>query len=556
MEAKGISVAEFSLSEPRHKTRPQIGSVTLSVLVALYLLFATNQTFWMKSAKYFALDLFALAALIIGLSAGFIALFTPLSQKFIAKPVFIFCILAAAAASWFIDRFGIVIDAEMIRNAVQTTPTEAGHLITPGFLWHMLIVGVVPALLVGWVEIRHRPFWSKAAHNLAVVLPCLIVFALAGYSHFKTFAGIFRQHRELAQMINPILPIGNAIKYAVRTTEEQNIVTRQLGTDAHRLTPVGRIAKPRVTIVVVGETARAANFSLGGYARATNPELSKLDVVYFPNTTSCGTATAVSVPCMFSVYPRQAYTHRKGLETENLTDVLAHAGINVSWWDNNTGSKQVADRIATVSLSDSGDTRFCTGDECRDGILLDRLDAWLDSVKQDSVLILHQIGSHGPAYYARYPEKFRVFAPDCRTGELSECSSEEIVNAYDNTILFTDHVLAGIIGKLEDRSDKMAGAMFYMSDHGESLGENGLYLHGAPYFIAPDVQTHVPFIVWMGKDFTASMGLDTACLAETANAPRSHDNLFHSVLGMMNVATSVYDPSLDVFAPCRSNRAS
>lgn len=531
--------------------RPRIGSVTLSILTAIYLLFVTNQTFWSKAAGYLSIDIPALVALVVGLAAGFIALFTCFSVKYLTKPFFIFFIMTAVIASWFTDRFGIVIDAEMIRNAAETTPAEAQHLITPGFLWHVFLYGVVPSLLIVWVEIVHRTFWRKFVWNVAVILPAFLVFALAGYSHFKTFAATFRQHGELSRIINPIMPIANAVKYAVHTTKSRNIVVAPLGTDA-QIAATDGWKKPRVTIIVAGETARAANFSLNGYGRETNPELAKLDIVNFPNTSSCGTATAVSIPCMFSVYTREDYTHEKGLQTENVADVLTRAGVNVSWWDNNTGHKGVATRIATVDLSSAADPRFCANGECQDGILLDRLDAWLNSVKQDSVLILHQIGSHGPAYFARYPDEFRRFKPDCRTAEFSECTPEEIVNAYDNTILFTDHVLAGIIGKLKSRSEQMAGAMFYMSDHGESLGENGIYLHAAPYFIAPEVQTHVPFVVWMDKNFSGSMGLDTACLAQTASGERSHDNLFHSVLGMMNVATKVYDSSLDVFAPCRS----
>jgi lipid A ethanolaminephosphotransferase len=168
--------------------------------------------------------------------------------------------------------------------------------------------------------------------------------------------------------------------------------------------------------------------------------------------------------------------------------------------------------------------------------------------------VIHQLGSHGPAYYLRYPEKFRRFTPDCRTAELGNCSPEEIVNAYDNSILYTDYIVSTVIDMLKAREAKMAGSMIYMSDHGESLGENELYLHGAPYFIAPSQQTHIPFVLWTGKETRA--GIDQPCLKATAGEPRSHDNLFHTVLGLMNVATEVYDPALDALAACRTNAAS
>ncbi|MFN7025312.1 MAG: phosphoethanolamine transferase, partial [Pseudorhizobium sp.] len=335
-------------------------------------------------------------------------------------------------------------------------------------------------------------------------------------------------------------------------TKDQSIVLQPLGTDAGVTDALPSAERrPRVTIVMVGETARAQNFQLGGYQRPTNPELSKRDIIYFNDTSSCGTATAVSVPCMFSVYSRADYTHSKALGTETLMDVLAHAGIKVEWWDNNTGDKNVADRIPRKELFKSHDARFCRDGECLDDILPAHLDQWLDSLKGDAVLVLHQLGNHGPAYYLRYPASYRKFLPDCRTVEFRDCSNEMIVNAYDNALLYTDHIIASVIDKLEARKDRLESAMIYMSDHGESLGENGLYLHGAPYMLAPEVQTKIPFVFWTSSHFDSSIGLDKACLAGTADVPRSHDNLFHTVLGMMKVSTKVYDPHLDILAGCR-----
>lgn len=536
--------------------RPTIGSVPLSVMAAVYVLFATNYTFWYRAANYLSDDQSALIALAVGLSAAFIALFTALSTKYLIKPAFIALVMVGTLASWFTDRFGVVIDIDMIGNAAETTEAEAGHLLTTGFFLHVLLVGIVPSLLIAWIRIEHRPILSKVGRNLALIIPCLTVFTVAGYGHFKTFAVTFREHNDLMSILNPIMPVASAVKYAVRQTEERHVVVQPLGTDARRLVAENGSAKPRVLIVVAGETARAANFALNGYGRQTNPELEKQDITYFPDTVSCGTATAVSLPCMFSVYGRDDYTHEKGRSTENLMDVLTHAGIKAEWWDNNTGPKGIADRIASVNLSTSGDTRFCVNDECQDGIFLDRLDAWLDTVKQDSVLVLHQLGSHGPAYYQRYPEQFRHFKPDCRTAEFSKCTPEEIVNAYDNSILYTDHVLSALIDKLKGRSSTLAGAMVYISDHGESLGENGIYLHGAPYVFAPAEQTHVPFLVWLDRDFAAAFGLERSCFDGSSVQPRSQDNLFHSVLGMMNVSTKAYDRSLDIFAACTGKPSS
>lgn len=530
--------------------RPRIGSVTLSVLTAIYILVVANHTFWTRAYGYLAPTPYAFAAFVVAITALMIAAMTTLSAKYLLKPALIIFILISVTAAWFNDQFGVIIDKEMIRNAAVTTRAESAHLITPAFLVHVFLTGILPSLFIIWVEVAHRSFLKKFLWNMAVVVPCLAIFVTAGLGFSQTFAAVGRLHRDIMLTLNPFLPIGSVARFVFASEEDRNIVRRPLGTDAHQRS-VSANGKPRVTIIVAGETARAQDFSLGGYARETNPEMKARGVVYFANATSCGTETAVSLPCMYSVYPRQEYTHRKGLETDNLTDILGHAKVKVEWWDNDTGSYGVANRVSYKFLPDAADPRFCTDGECLDTVLLDKLDDWLANVKTDSVLVLHQLGSHGPAYYRRYPDDFRKFTPDCRTGEFGSCKPEEIVNAYDNTILFTDHVVAKVIDELKQHASSVSASMLYVSDHGESLGENGLYLHGTPYIIAPDVQTRVPIIAWLSPDFSAASKIDMSCLAARAAEPASHDNFFHSVLGLMDVATSVYDAKLDLFASCR-----
>ena len=529
--------------------RPQLGSITVSILTALYLLALTNWSFWSRGWIYLEGRPTTFASIAIGIASLYIALCVAVSVKYMMKPVFILLILVSAAGAWFMDRFGVVIDIEMIRNAAETNSAEAGHLITVGFVLHMLVYGLLPSLLLMWVEVRHRPFFGKVRGNLAVITPLLVIALVAGLSHARVYAATVRAHHDWFETLNPFVPLVTAVAFAAGQSADVNVVAAPLGEDA-RIgdVPLGE-RKPRLMIVVAGETARADNFSLGGYGRDTNPELAKKDIRYFPETTSCGTATAVSLPCMFSVYPRTDYTHRKGLETQNLLDVLSHAGVNVEWWDNNTGSKEIAKRVKERSLIEGGNPAYCSGGECRDQVLIDNLDAWIGSVKTDTVLVLHQIGSHGPAYSLRYPEEFRRFTPDCRAADFSECTRDEIVNAYDNTVAYTDHILASVIDRLEKQEDRLDVSMLYMSDHGESLGELGLYLHGTPYMIAPSQQTHVPFVLWLGKDAKRAYSAD--CLDAEKARPQSHDNLFHTVLGMMRVETTVRDPSLDLMSACR-----
>ncbi|WP_113385696.1 phosphoethanolamine--lipid A transferase [Rhizobium sp. SYY.PMSO] len=532
--------------------RPAVGSVTLCFIAALYVLLVTNRMFWTKAYSYFTAEPAAFAAFVIGISAGIMALFTFFSAKYVTKPMLIFFVLVASVSSWFNDQFGVIIDKDMIRNAAVSTGAESGHLITTRFVTYVLLTGILPSLVIAWVRIVHRPILKKLAYNTAVILACAAIFVVAGTSFYKTYAGVGRAHRDLMDTLNPVIPIASVVRYAIDTQKNANVVAQPLGTDARRV-GVADNGKPRVTIIVAGETARAQNFSLGGYGKLTNPELAKRNVVYFPNTSSCGTATATSIPCLFSIYPRAQYTHRKGLESENLLDVLTHAKVDVTWLDNDTGSYDVTNRVSYTYLPPSADPRFCKDGECKDEILVDKVDGWLDKVKGDSVLVLHQLGSHGPAYYQRYPEEFRRFRPDCRSNDFSSCSQEEITNAYDNTILYTDHIVAMVIDKLKQRSNSLSGAVLYFSDHGESLGENGIYLHGTPYIIAPSQQTHVPMLVWMADDLAKAAGFDMACLSKRAGeGAYSHDNIFHSVLGMMDVSTKVYDPKLDVFAACRT----
>lgn len=539
------------------KVRPRMRSEWLSILTAVYLLIFMNGTFWDKSSVFLKGDALALFALGTGLLAGFIALTVTFSAKYVIKPVLIVVILASVGGAWFMDRFGVIIDGEMIRNAMETNQAEAGHLITSAFILHMVLFGLLPALFIVLVDIVHRPILKKVAVNLMIILSCLVVLGLAGLSNSGSFIFNIREHRDWFRTLNPVFPMASAAGYFIGESKEQAIIVQPLGADAKVADDLiaGR-RKPRVTVVVVGETARAQNFQLGGYARETNPELSKRDIVYFNNTSSCGTATAVSVPCMFSVYGRNDYSHAKALATEDLVDVLSHAGIKTEWWDNNTGDKHVADRIKKTELFKSNDPRFCDGGECLDQILIDGLDAWLEKVDGDAVLVLHQLGNHGPAYYLRYPEAYRKFMPDCRSVDFDTCTPETIANAYDNALLYTDHILSEVIDKLGTHGDRLDTAMIYMSDHGESLGENGLYLHGAPYMFAPTQQTHVPFVLWMSPGLRQSSGIDTSCLASGADAPHSHDNLFHSVLGLMQVETEVRDPALDIFSACRTGASS
>lgn len=536
--------------------RPTLGSLSVSILAATYLLMFLNTTFWTRAGLYLQGEPWAFA----GLCAAMFALFTigtvAFSVKYLIRPILIFYIAVATAAAWFTDNYGVFVDTDMVRNVFETTKAESQDLVTPGLFRHFTVYFVLPSALLLWVRIVHQPFGRKFVQNGLTIFVCFLIFAGLGATFYKPYSAIVRTKRDLVKTLNPITPLVSTTKYLMGASQEVAIVVKPLGEDAKIAARPDGSTKPRVAIVIVGETARGASFSLDSYARQTNPELARQGVIYYPNVSSCGTATDVSLPCMFSNLKRSGYNHRAGLENENVLDVLSRAGVDVTWMENNTGSKGVADRVRNVVITGSKDLRFCKDGDCRDEIFLEKFDEWLNGITKDSVLVLHELGNHGPAYYERYPDAFRKFVPDCQTSELSQCTDAEIVNAYDNAILYTDFVLSKIVERLKARSSTLSTGFVYVSDHGESLGENGLYLHGTPYFMAPDEQTRIPMITWFDGQFASSMGLSLDCLKKSAARPLSHDNLFSSLLGMMNVTTKVYQPDQDMFAACRAAPAS
>lgn len=531
--------------------RPEIGSRAASLLVGLWMLVTCNFTFWPMAFKDFGgwngvFISFALSISFLLLS-GLLAL----SVKYLFKPLAFMLLLTAAAASFFTDTFGTIINEQMIDSAMSTNAREAGPLLSARFLTHIGFYGLLPIALLALVRLRHENIWGKIRSNMRLLVPMLVATGIMVYANLGTFIVTIRQDHLLMQTLNPVAPISAAWNYAHTKLVTANIVAAPIGTDARPGNLIAASAKPVLTILVTGETARAMNFSLNGYARKTNPRLEKLDIINYPDVTSCGTDTATSVPCMFSIFNRVDYSEGRAKGTENVLDVIRRAGMDALWWDNNTGSKGVADRSTFVPLMDTSDPVNCPDNECRDTVFLGKLDDTLETLNRNTVLVLHQIGSHGPAYYRRYPDSLATFKPDCRTTDLPKCSLEEVANAYDNSILATDDFLASVIELLRKHEDRVTGAMLYVSDHGESLGENGLFLHGAPYAFAPKEQTHVPMISWFSQSYLKLMGLDRGCLAAEAAKSYSHDNWFHTALGMLDVQTSVYNEDLDMFRACR-----
>ena len=522
-------------------------AVSIAAVFALH-----NSTFWSIWAEIFYGSLgrgIVFAGAFFLLCCGLVSIF---AFNWLLRPLIAMLFVLSAVTSFYMDRLGVVIDREMIQNALSTTITEGKHLVTGPLVIWVCLAGLLPAVLVSYIQLSDRNFIKAVWQNMLTFLLCAVGFIGLITTDLKGNASILRSRIDLKSSFQPLAPIVESFRYVAMLTRSATLEFNEIGLDATLAEDFNKLGKPKLTVVVVGETARAQNFSLGDYWRVTNPELAKKDIAYFDNVSSCGTSTAVSLPCMFSKFDRSAYSYERGESHENILDVMQRAGYRVEWIDNNTGDKGLAARVAYSSVTYADDPTFCGEGECVDGILVDEVVRRLAGIQSDTVLVLHQIGSHGPAYYLRYPKAFERFQPACRTSNFSDCTVEEVTNAYDNTIAYTDKVLGNLIDLLATQ-DNLSTSMIYVSDHGESLGENGLYLHGAPYFMAPDEQTRVPMIIWLSESYQRAMGVDLECLMAKSDADYSHANLFHTLLGMNGIETAERDPKLDIFDTCRNN---
>lgn len=534
---------------------PKLRLTSIIFLTALFLTVFDNHAF--LTAVFNVVDSSGLAsqnfkiAVFIALLALFNLLLSFFASKYVFKPIVILILILASVISFFMDEYGVIVDVSMIQNIIETDTKEAFELLSFSLAIHVLLVGLLPALFIYRTDIQYHSFFKELGIRLMMIVVISIVLGGVVFTYYKDFSLIDRNNRALRYFINPNYPVYAFGKYLKRLLNPEAITLTAIGKDAQQMHTQATRGKKSIVVLVVGETARAQNFSLNGYGQNTNPLLSQQDIINFPDTHSCGTATAESVPCMFSDFGRSDYSDSKAKHYENLLDVLTHAGISVLWRDNNSGCKGVCDRVANESMEKLTHAEFCNSTECFDEILLQGLQEKIDKLSSDGVIVLHQKGSHGPAYYLRYPEAFKKFTPECATNQVQDCPREQIIHAYDNSILYTDYFLNQVIQLLQKNTAHYNTALLYLSDHGESLGENGIYLHGLPYNIAPDEQTHIPFILWLSPEYADSFNIDTECLKQHRNEAYSHDNLFHSVLGMLDVQTGEYDAELDIFNRCR-----
>lgn len=545
------------LSLPIINTRlfTSITSTRVAAWVSLLLTAIYNLAFF--SATMAVIDLASCRGIVFLINIALLLwllnfmLITLLTLPYIGKPVLGVLFIVAAGTAYFMDTYGVVIHRLMIQNVLETDFSETQDLLNIKLILYLVILGLLPALQLGRIKISFvrvkSELWKKVKWiGIAFISSLLLILSMSA-----DYASFFRNHKNIRQMANPLNVVYATASYF--SSSSKAVAVTPIEDDA-ALNAAGKTrAKPTLLILVVGETARADHFSLNGYPRATNPLLAQQNIINFAKVTACGTETAVSVPCMFSSLGHAGYSDSKAKAQEGLLDVIKHAGIDVLWRDNNSSCKGTCDRVTYEDVQHLDIADLCNKHECYDEILLHQLSDKLRALNsKNKVIVLHQKGSHGPDYTRRYPEQFSVFKPVCDTNQLQHCARDTVINAYDNTIRYTDYFLNSTIEWLKKQTPDYNTALIYLSDHGESLGENGLYLHGMPYAIAPAEQKHVPFFFWLSDEFSQANSINRQCLNHINNQNYSHDNLFHTVLGLLNIDTRVYQEKLDMVKPCRS----
>jgi lipid A ethanolaminephosphotransferase len=461
-----------------------------------------------------------------------------LSQRLL-KPLLVLMAVGNSIAVYFVRTYHVVLDQTMMGNVLNTDLGEAFEYLHPKLWVYVLLLGALPAWLVIRIRIRRTP----RARLALVLLSCFAVTLVWGLLASRSWPWLDKNSKAVGGLILPA-------SYAINTG--RYLAPRLLASQSPLPLPPATFAASAsgrtVVVLVIGEAARAENFQLYGYSRPTNPLLSgQADVVALKNTTACATYTTAAVRCMLSNLETDTPFSR---QYEPLPSYLQRNGVDVLWRTRNWGEPPLKVHSYQKAADLNAD---CANAKCNyDEVLLTDLEQRIYAASNARVfVVLHQAGSHGPAYYTKYPPAFEHFMPVCRSVELGQCSREELFNAYDNTILYQDHFLSRLIAVLKQLPDT-AALMIYMSDHGESLGEYGTYLHGLPYAMAPAVQKDIPFILWMSDEFIRDKGVQL----ERLEAQRKHSqrDLFHTVMGAFSMHSEAYLPQYDVFSAAFSNQ--
>jgi len=523
-----------------------ISSNRLLLLSAVYFTITFNYPFLKafmgaitQLDQYNSLFLISVPLLIVALLTILFSLF---SAPFIFKPILITLTLSSSLVLYGAVNYGVVFDYGMIQNSVESSNAEAFSYLNVESILFFTVLGLFPSLFIAKIKIEYLSFFKELLTRLQLIALAFSVLLAIVFFFYQDYAAVGRNNSHLKKFITPTQFMYSGFKYIKHNYFDDEITFITLDQAPVDLNPTQK----EVLVFVVGETARAQNFSINDYQKPTNAHTAPFNIVSFKKFSSCGTATAVSVPCMFSALDRDNFERRRADKQQNALDIIKLSGVDVLWIDNN-GCKDVCNRINTITLDVNQDNPLCDGKYCQDEILLGPLAQKLKDLSHNkTIIVLHMMGSHGPTYYKRYPKNHRKFTPDCPRSDIQNCSHEALTNTYDNTIAYTDFVLSRVINQLNILPSTYKKSMIYISDHGESLGESGAYLHGLPYAFSPKEQRHIPMLYWSPDNNQFN-----ECLKLSANNNEfSHDNIFHSLLGLLSINSRSYQAKKDVFAPC------
>jgi lipid A ethanolaminephosphotransferase len=533
------------------RLRDFLAAPLLISAVALFIAAADNDSLWHAAWRATQNDDHRLAILSTLFALVVVTLTTVLSfalgtklLRFVAGLL----LIVAASCGFFMAEYGVLIDQSMIRNAVETTALEATPLLSAAYFGHVVLYGVLPAIVVFAVPLARLRWRTELLVRLGTAALGVVLFVATLYINYGAVIFFGRENDGLRMQINPAYPLWAAASFELGSDEGPSKARTALDV---RLAPTAA-RKPALVVVVMGETARADRFSLNGYERDTNRYTRERDVVNFPRVLSCGTSTAESLPCVFSGLGKAKFSHSVAMASESVVGAMQRLGIDTFWRDNSTGCKSVCDEQRFEQRANWTHPTLCDATGCFDELLLEDFDALIADRSRDHLVVLHQRGSHGPAYHTNVPQWAKEFFPECDLPNLRNCDRGAINNSYDNTILYTDYFLGRVIDKLAQLGGEYDTAMLYVSDHGESLGEDGLYLHGFPYAMAPREQIEVPMLFWASRGFyTERAKVDPQCLRRSAELETSHDAIFHTLLPMFGLESPLYDERLDLMAACR-----
>jgi lipid A ethanolaminephosphotransferase len=526
----------------------------LAVVIAAYCSIFLNNSLWTifidsgggiwESQRW----IFILSAF-IGITAFQVAFLSIFIWGRFAKFFGVVIVLICALTNYFSNQYKVVFDTTMIQNVLATNLQESRELFSLKVFFVILIQIAPVVVFLYFYRPQKLSILEQISAKIVTILTATSLVVVVVFSQYQSLASVVRNNLAIRHVVLPTSPIVAFFKSIDAHAKHAGIVRAPLDLDPNRLPQGQRL--PLLMVVVVGETVRAQNWGLSGYARQTTPMLSSIsknELFNFPYAKSCGTSTEISVPCMFSGIGRSQYDEDWIKSHESVLPLLKRAGVHVTWIDNQSGCKGTCDGVESFDAKSFFSIKI-DQDSATDELLLKPLDTKISEIPKDQIIVLHMMGNHGPAYYKRYPKNFEKFTPVCQTSNLSSCSSDSIINAYDNAIIYTDFILASIIKRLGQINDRLVSVV-YTSDHGESLGEHGIYLHGLPYLIAPEEQKQVPFFFWFPKKTQKALRLDTQCLSRKASQPTEHDMLAHTFFGLYQISTKIANPEWNFIHDC------